>query len=136
LPGVVVDDLQAELTGHWATSASVGPYVQFGYRHDGNDDKGRKQARFEAKLAAGRYAVRVYCAPSSNRATNVPVTIRHAEGQTELTVNQQKPAADGSPYTELGVFSFGGDGLAVVEISNAGTGGYVILDAVQFVPQF
>jgi hypothetical protein len=134
LPGVVVDDQQAELTGNWETSASIGPYVQLGYRHDGNDGKGQKKARFEAKLAAGRYAVRVYCAPSSNRATNVPVIIRHAEGQTELTLNQRNPGAEGVPYAELGVFAFGGDRPAVVEISNAGTDGHVILDAVQFMP--
>ncbi|MCA9064122.1 MAG: FAD-dependent oxidoreductase, partial [Planctomycetaceae bacterium] len=35
LPGVVLDDDQAELTGAWSSSSSVGPYVNSGYRHDG-----------------------------------------------------------------------------------------------------
>jgi hypothetical protein len=135
LPGVVVDDGQAELTGPWEHSASVGPYVEAGYRHDANGSKGQLQARFQADLAAGRYAVRMYCAPTSNRAHNVPVVIHHADGRAETTVNQRNPGGEGVPYAELGVFPFAADRPAVVEVSNANTEGHVILDAIQFVPQ-
>jgi len=135
LPGVVLDDTQAKLTGNWSTSAAIGPFVEFGYRHDGNENKGQSNACFEAKLDAGRYEVRLYCAPGSNRATNVPVIVHHADGQATVPVNQQKPGAEDAAFAVLGVFTFEDDRPAIVEISNAGTDGHVILDAVQFVPQ-
>ena len=135
LPGTVVDDGQAVLTGPWETSASIGPYVGFGYRHDANGSKGQLKARFQAELAAGRYAVRMYCVPTSNRATNVPVVVHHADGQAASTVNQRNPGGEGVPYAELGVFRFADDRPAVVEVSNENTDGHVILDAIQFVPQ-
>jgi hypothetical protein len=71
---------------------------------------------------------------NGNRATNVPVTIHHAGGETKILVNQKlKPQGDG-PFHVVGIFEFdaGKDGWA--EISNAGTDGHVIVDAVQWLP--
>jgi len=135
LPGLVIDDAAAKLTGNWGTSAAIGPFVEFGYRHDGNENKGKMKARFEVKPDAGRYELRLYCSPSSNRATNVPVIVHHSAGQDSIIVNQQKPGADDVPYAVLGVFSFDGRATVIVEVGNAETDGYVILDAVQFVPR-
>jgi hypothetical protein len=135
LPGVVVDDAQASFTGEWGTSAANSPFVDAGYRHDGNSGKGEKSARFEAKLpVAGRYEVRLVYAPASNRATNVPVTIEHQTGASTVTVNQrEKPPLDGTSVS-LGAFDFAADRPAVVIIGTADTDGHVIADAVQFLP--
>lgn len=135
LPGVVVDDEQARLTGQWSASSTIGPFVDRGYQHDDNAEKGQASARFEAELAAGRYQLRLYVSPGSNRATNVPVTIRHAGGQASVRVDQSKPLPESAPYAVLGSYDFSSDAPAVVEISNAGTDGHVIIDAVQFVPE-
>ena len=132
LPGVVVDDSQANLTGNWSTSSVNRPYVDAGYRHDGDERNGEKSARFEAKLDAARAEVRLFYPVNNNRATNVPVTIHHAGGMTEVTVNQRKrPAIDGQAVS-LGTFEF--NGPAAVEVSNTGTDGHVIVDAVQWLP--
>ena len=82
LPGIVMDDTQAKLTGDWVTSsASAGGGVDGSYKHDANADKGQKSARFELKVPIdGRYEVRFAYTPNPNRATNVPVTIESAEG--------------------------------------------------------
>ena len=57
--GIVVDDAKAKLTGEWG-KREHGPCIDEGYRHDGNEEKGEKSARFEAKLPkAGRYEVRL-----------------------------------------------------------------------------
>ncbi len=132
LDGVVIDDDKADLTGTWATSSALGPFVDLGYRHDGNTDKGRKSASFRATLDQGRYDVRIAYPPSDNRADDVPVLIRHAGGTTRATLNQQRPHGAESPFTSVGTFTF--DGPAVVEIRNEGTNGHVIIDAVQFLP--
>ena len=135
LAGVVVDDDQAALTGTWAGGSVIHPYVGAGYRHDGNADKGALTARYEAKLpAAGRYEVRISYSTNANRATNVPVTVKHAGGEAAVKVDQRKPAEADGAWHAVGTYEFAADRPAVVTITNAGTDGHVILDAVQFVP--
>ena len=85
--------------------------------------------------AAGRYEVRISYRAHENRATNVPMTVRHAGGETTVKVNQRKPGAIEGAWQSLGTFEFGRDHAATVVISNVGTDGHVILDAVQFIPQ-
>ncbi|MBS0266013.1 MAG: FAD-dependent oxidoreductase [Planctomycetes bacterium] len=132
LPGLVRDDTSAQYTGDWTQSDSIAGFVGVGYRHDGNDGKGQKSARFEFTLSQpGRYRVRVAYTPADNRAERVPVTIKTAAGEKLVQVNQrQKPTAEG--FQDLGEFEF--PKTAVVIISNAGTNGYVVVDAVQLLP--
>lgn len=134
LPGVVVDDAQARLTGEWKTSGAIGPFVGDGYLHDDNAGKGAKSARFEVKLpAAGRYEVRLAWSAGPNRASKVPVTIQHAGGESKVAVDQQKAPVLGRLFQPLGSFEFAADKPAVVTISNQNTAGHVVVDAVQLV---
>jgi hypothetical protein len=134
LPGVVLDDSQARLTGDWTASAAVGGFVGSSYLHDGNDGKGQKAARFELELPApGRYEVLVAYVPNPNRATSVPVTIESAEGRATVRINQQQEPARGSPFRSLGTYRFEAKPGAVI-VSNEGTNGYVIVDAIQCLP--
>lgn len=132
LPGLVLDDSQAELTGDWPTSSSIGGFVGTGYRHDDNAGKGKKSAKFTFKVdKAGGYDVRVAYTPNPNRATNVPVTIFAADGERTIRINQrEKPQDDG--FQSLGPYRF--EKEAVITISNAETDGHVIVDAVQLLP--
>ncbi len=133
--GTVVDDAQAKLVGTWTESSAVGPFVGAGYRHDENRQKGEKSARFEAALPkAGRYEVRFSWTPNPNRATNVPVTVHHAEGTAAVRVNEQKAPEEGA-FTPLGTFRFEAGRPAVVVVETAGTDGHVVIDAVQFLPK-
>ncbi|WP_169978587.1 FAD-dependent oxidoreductase [Tautonia rosea] len=133
LDGIVIDDEEAELVGNWGISSALRPFVDLGYRHDHHEGKGTKAATYHAALEPGSYEVRIAYAPSSNRATNVPILIHHAEGQTALTVNQRQSPAGPGPFQSLGTFRF--DGESRVEVRNEGTNGHVILDAVQFLPR-
>jgi hypothetical protein len=135
LPGTTIDDRQAALTGNWSSSSSITPFVDLGYRHDADGDKGRMTARFEAELEDGRYEVRVYYSPNPNRASNVPVTVFHADGQDLCRVDQKRAVDDAAGYAVLGTFRFRAGAPAAVQISNADTDGHVIIDAVQFLPQ-
>jgi hypothetical protein len=133
--GIVLDDTDAVINGFGASGHTTPGYVGDAYRHDGNEGKGTMSARFTADLPqAGRYRVAVSYGENANRATNVPVTVRHAGGEERFFVNQKlKPKGDG-PFHVLGVFEFSAGRNGWVEISNAGTDGHVIVDAVQWLP--
>ncbi len=135
LPGVVVDDEDAQRQGFDGQSSAVPPFVGAGYRHDGGRDRGRQWARYTPNLPeAGKYEVRLSYSPSSNRATNVPVTIHHADGHTTVKVNQRKPPSIDGAFVSLGVFQFEKGRHGSVEISNRDVDGYVVIDAVQWLP--
>jgi len=135
LAGVVVDDLDAERRGFDRGSSAHSVYVDAGYHHDNNANKGGETARFIPNLpAAGRYQVRVAYPHNANRATNVPVVIRHADGETRLMLNQRRKPSIDNLFEPVGEFRFEAGRLGQVEISNAGTDGYVVIDAVQWLP--
>lgn len=132
LPGTVIDDNDAELTGDWGRSSTVGPFIGTGYRHDGNAAKGKKSAIFRTRLKPGRYEVRVAFTPNANRAERVPIRIEHAGGTAEVTLDQKRPPKTDAPFAALGTYAF--DGPSTVEVRTEGTSGYVVVDAVQFLP--
>lgn len=134
LPGIIVDDADAEGIDGWKTSSSVGPFVGSGYRHDDNSRKGELLARFKFTLPSeARCEVRFAYSPNANRATNVPVFIHHREGKSVVKVNERVAPADGAPFVSLGQFEFR-KGQNRIEISNIETDGHVVIDAVQIIP--
>jgi hypothetical protein len=135
LDGIVIDEDDAVLRGFSMLGHTVYPYVAAGYRHDGNTEKGHQSVRFPLEVEnSGRYEVRVGYSAHSNRASNVPVTIHHAEGTTRIIVNQQKVADIDRLFHPVGRFSFRSGDDYEVRVSNEGTDGYVIVDAIQLVP--
>lgn len=132
LRGLVIDNEAAELAGPWQLNNVTHPRVGATYVHDNNVAKGDCVARYVFKLKQpGRYEVRASWPPNQNRATNVPITIHFGGSQSKrLSVNQKTSGSDG--FNSLGEFDF--QETAVVEISNKGTNGYVIADAVQLLP--
>jgi len=134
LPGIIMDEQDAERVGNWAGSTYGNP-VDGASRHDENTEKGQKSVIYSLKVPEdGRYEVRVSYAPAPNRASNVPVTIQHAEGSNTVLVNQKKQPGDGT-FTSLGIFSFKASQDAMVTISNKDTNGIVGADAVQLLKQ-
>ncbi|HEY7157048.1 MAG TPA: FAD-dependent oxidoreductase [Gemmataceae bacterium] len=135
LAGVVLDDNAAERQGFEQTSSAIPPYVGDGYRHDGGRDRGRQQARYRPELPrSGNYEVRLSYSPASNRASNVPVVIRHAGGETTVAVNQRKAPTLDRAFVSLGTFRFDKGRSGYVEIRNTDADGYVVIDAVQWLP--
>ncbi len=135
LLGVVVDDEQAERVGFETTSSSIGPFVGSGYRHDGAKDRGKQTARFTPDLpTAGKYQVRVAYTANMNRATNVPATVVHADGKSEVRINQRQQPPVSELFVTVGTYRFEAGRRGSVTIGNTNADGYVIADAVVFVP--
>ena len=132
LPGVVLDDRVAEKIGHWNGSSANRPFVDANYLHNDNTEQGKKSIVFETELKPGRYEVRLSYPVNNNRATNVPVEITHADGTASKTVNQRRKPSIDNLFVSLGTYKFGNS--ARVRIGTEGTDGYVIVDAVQFLP--
>jgi hypothetical protein len=135
LPGIVVDSSRARAVGEWKHSTYSQRYVGDGYWHDLDEGKGTKTLSFAPEhLAAGRYEVRLAYIHADNRATNVPVTVFHAEGETVALINQRTPPESDGRFAILGRFRFESNGFANVLVGTEGTRGHVTADAVQFLP--
>lgn len=131
LPGIVVDDTSAKLTGDWSHSSSIGGYIGTEYLHDNNESKGKKSAAFTIKVpAAGRYEIRLAYTPNPNRATNVPVTIESKSGMKTAKLNQRETPKH-SGFQTVSTVEVSADETLTVTVSNSETDGYVIVDAVQ-----
>ncbi len=134
LKGVVLDDADATLIGEWKQSTYAKGYLENGYVHDVDQEKGLKSATFSPDIPeAGLYEVRVSYTTGTNRATNVPVTVDGADGPQTVKVNQRRPPPGGDPFMAIGRFRFERGMGAVVTISNEGTNGHVIVDGLQLV---
>ncbi len=135
LAGIVIDEQKASRQGFEQSGTTVYPYVLEGYLHDGDANKGAQHATFEFMVPrAGQYEVRIGYTAHSNRATNVPVTIQHAAGSNTITINQKKPPVIEGLFQPIGIYQFLTGSTYTVKITNEGTDGYVILDAIQIVP--
>jgi hypothetical protein len=138
LPGIVVDETSATLVGKWEYSTHTPPYVGLGYLHDRKEGKGEKSVTFTPDLPHdGRYEVRLAHCYNIRRATNTPVTIHHADGETTVRVNQQATPEHDRLFRTLGTFRFRAGRSGWVRISNEGTEGskVAIADAVQWLPR-
>ncbi len=135
LPGIVVDETDAELSGSWRPSRAVQRYVGRYYMHDGGPQSRPSSARY--RLTApndGTYRLRISYTPNANRATNVPVVVELPGGRRlSFRVNQRLTPSDGV-FHELTQLRLSRGSTVTVYVSNRGCDGYVIIDAVQLLP--
>ncbi len=134
LPGLVLDDSQAKLTGKWAEGHGLPGYYGDGYRYRGAKETGA--ARYEFKIEkAGSYEVRLSYSPHENRATKAPVTIESADGAKKLMVNERVAAPMEKGFVSLGKFRFEPGKPAVVIVGDGPADGNVAIDVIQLVPE-
>ncbi|MDA0349631.1 MAG: DUF1553 domain-containing protein [Verrucomicrobia bacterium] len=133
IPGLVVDDEAAEHQGEWLFSQYSQNYLGEGYYHDGDKLKGEKTLTFKTTIpVSGSYLVRLAYAEANNRSTKTPVTIGHSKGETTVLVNQRQAPTEYGRFHSLGEYAFEKNEISFVRISNEGTDGHVIADAVQW----
>ncbi len=127
-PAVIVDDTQATQVGGWTPSTSTAGAYLNSYLTDGNTAKGTKSVTYQPVVpAAGTYPVYLRWSSLDNRATNVPVTVFHSGGSTQVIVSQ---TTRGGIWNKLGDFPLTGTDADKVVIETTGTNGFVIADAV------
>lgn len=135
LPGIVLDDTQAELKGEWSHSSSFKPYIGTGYLHDDKRGDGQATATFRFTAAkAGHYDLRVAYSPHETRAKAVPITIQSGGKTTTLTVDQTQPLPLGEAFRSIGRVFLSSDSESTLKVSNNGTEGFLILDGLQLLP--
>ncbi len=135
LAGIVLDESQAKVVGEWRRSSYGKTYFGDGYVEDRNEGKGAKTVTFTPAIPrSGRYEVRLAYTANANRASNVPVTILHADGERTLTIDQREEPPIGGRMRSLGQYQFEKDGAGYVLISNEGTAGHVVVDTLQLIP--
>lgn len=132
--GVLMDDQSAILKGKWTHSHANSPHFLAGYFHDGDARDGMSSATFKLDPEPGRYDVQLGFPANKNRASNVPVVIKHAGGRTTVTINQRKAPAIEKVFLSLGQFEFDQQSEATVTIGNQDTDGYVVVDVVRLQP--
>ena len=136
IPATIIDNTSTApamvINGEWFASSASGGYHGTNHLQDGNTGKGLKSAVFTPAIAqAGSYPVYLRWAADPNRATNVPLTVNHSGGSNVITVNQRN---SGAAWFKIGDFPFAAGTSGNVTIGTTGTNGYVIADAVQFLP--
>ena len=135
ISGIVLDDADAEKSGPWTSSTYFEHFIGKGYVHDDAKNKGDAKIEYMTRLpVTGRYEVRVSHSPGANRAANVPVKLTTSTGDVEIIWDQRKISIE-PMWHSLGVYDLASDQPTRLTISNNGTSGYVIADAVQFIPQ-
>ena len=134
LPGIILDDADAKLEGEWKHSSSFKPYINSGYIHDHKRGDGQSTATFRLNVRkSGRYDLRIAYSAHETRAKNVPITIENDGQKLALTFDQTQPISLGQVFRSAGVIELSASGETVIVISNVGTEGFVILDALQLI---
>jgi hypothetical protein len=119
----------------WSTGANTGgwPLPDGTYWTDGNSGKGTKYVRFSPTIYTnGYYDVYLWWVYANNRATNTPVFVTSASGTSHVSINQQINCTNWFKIASSNYFNIGTGGN--VTISNGNTSGYVIANAVRFMP--
>jgi hypothetical protein len=132
--GITMDNADLSgvtITGTWTSSTASAGFYGSDYVHDGNTNKGLSSVTFTPNLpATGLYNVYARWTSNANRATNAPFDIVSPAGTTTILVDETK---QGGQWVLLATTNFNAGTAGKLRIRNAGTSGFVIADAVQFV---
>ena len=132
LPGIVLDNEQAELKGEWSRSSNFKPHIGTGYLHDDKRGDGESSAIFRFKAPKpGKYDLRMAYSAHETRATKVPLTIESSGRTTNLTADQTQPLPAGVAFRSIATVEI--EGETTITITNQETDGFVILDSLQLV---
>ncbi|MCM8542358.1 MAG: DUF1553 domain-containing protein, partial [Lentisphaeraceae bacterium] len=131
---IELDDRSAKKSTGWVESKYFKDFIGKGYLHDDGNGKGKKTITFTLPVSKNsKYELFLAYNSNSARAKNVPIEIYHADGITKVSIDQSKQPDYKKVYKSLGLYSFNNLKPAKVVISNEGTQGYVIVDAIRMV---
>ena len=120
--------------GAWTTGANTGgwPLPNGTYWHDGSTGGG-KFVRFNPTITTnGYYDIYCWWVYANNRATNATFITRSASATNTVSINQQINCTNWVKIAASNYFNIGSSGG--VTVTNGGANGYVIANAVRFMP--
>lgn len=133
--GLILDDQVAELEGTWTRSTNFKPYIGTGYVHDEQRSDGKSRATFRFKGPAdGEFALRMAYSAHETRTKRLPIIIAGDGQEQRITVDQTVPLPAGEAFRTVGQVRLRKGVDYTLTLSNAGTEGFVILDALQLIP--
>lgn len=129
LPGIVVDNEAATVSGTWSKSVHTKPYLAAGYIYaQGGPDQ---RVTFELNVPeAGEYSVLVSYTMGDNRASDAPVIIETANGPQTVIIDQKKRPQGVYSFHDLGQFTLPAGKVKVVISAEQNKQGVVIADGV------
>ncbi|MCM8536851.1 MAG: DUF1553 domain-containing protein [Lentisphaeraceae bacterium] len=132
---IELDDRVAIKNGSWTESKHYKGFIGKGYLHDGNKNKGKSSLTFKLPVSkSSKYQLLLAYNSNSGRAKNISVEVHSGGKKSIVTIDQTKQPVYKSRYVSLGLHEFKSVDDAKVVISNEGTSGYVIVDAVKMIP--
>jgi len=135
LPGLVLDDEQASLSGAWEHSANFKPHIGRGYIHDGQRSDGLSMATFRLVAPAdGEFEVRMSYSAHATRTKRLPVTLSDGTAEQNLFVDQTIPLPSGEYFRTVGRVGLSRGTSYTLTITNKNTEGFAIVDAIQIIP--
>jgi hypothetical protein len=120
--------------GAWTAGSNLGgwPLPNGIYWHDG-DTGGGKYVRFNPTITTnGYYDVYIWWVYANNRANNATCIVKSASATNTILINQQLNCTNWVKIASSNYFNIGTGGS--VTITNGGANGYVIANAVRFMP--
>jgi hypothetical protein len=135
LPGLILDDAQAELSGDWERSTNFKPHVGTGYLHDEQRSDGKSRAVFRFKVPAdGEFELRMAYSAHETRTTRLPVTLTDGSSTQTIIVDQTVPPPAGEAFRPISRVQMRKGVEYTLTVTNQDTRGFVILDAFQLLP--
>ncbi len=133
--GLLLDDQVAELEGTWIRSTNFKPYIGTGYVHDEQRSDGKSRATFRFKGPAdGEFALHMAYSAHETRTKRLPIVLVGDGQEQRLTVDQTVPLPAGEAFRTVGQVRLRKGVDYTLTLSNTGTEGFVILDALQLIP--
>jgi hypothetical protein len=120
-------------TGTWTQASATGIAGLFEFNFLVGTAAAPATATYKLPIPEdGKYQISLLYKPGSDRASNVPITVRHANGTAKLAWDMRKGNNHGFAV-EVGTWHFKAGGTNTITLSTAGTNGKVIADSVAFV---
>lgn len=133
LPGKVIDNRLAEMSGKWGSGTGLEGYIglDYVYASPGSDASARFPITVEK---TGVYEIRLAYRDHENRASNAAVEVRHDGGTEKRVIDMKKAPPLASGFISLGKFKFSAGRRGAVVASAKGANGNVCVDAIQILP--
>ena len=126
LPGIVLDDTQAKLTGNWSRSTNFKPHVESGYVFSGERSStsrgdGKATATFRFKVPKSVATSCLWPTRLTTPERKCPRVVSSGTHLKTIEVDQSVPLPAGKSFRAIGTVDLKSETETVIQITNADT---------------